>query len=315
MLPPVALIVFNRPDLVKKQIENLQRTAIKQLFIIADGPRAINDDDKRCREVRQIIDNVNWRCDVNKSYAESNMGCANRIVSGINWVFTMVDRAVILEDDCLAHPSMFEFCGELLERYRDQDKVMHICGTQPFKKYNFRHSYLFSQNISCWGWATWARAWSRNELKINISIEEENEILRRFLLGNPAAVEHWQKELGMTKRKELDSWDYPWQLSIWRHNGLSIFPMKNLISNIGFRNDSTHTKEGGSKWANISTDKMNFPLTHPPDIERDISFDKLFIREVFTNESSNKITNSIICWIRKAIKFFSKKCSYCKRHK
>ena len=137
MLPPVALIVFNRPDLVKKQVENLQRTAIKQLFIIADGPRAINDDDKRCREVRQIIDNVNWRCDVNKSYAESNMGCANRIVSGINWVFTMVDRAVILEDDCLAHPSMFEFCGELLERYRDQDKVMHICGTQPFKKYNF----------------------------------------------------------------------------------------------------------------------------------------------------------------------------------
>jgi hypothetical protein len=285
-LPPIALIIFNRPDLAARQVELLSRLDLTMLFVIADGPRPGRGEAERCAEARRVIDEHPWSFPVARHYAPENLGCARRIVSGIDWVFRQVDRAVILEDDCLAHPSFFRFAGELLEKYAADDRVMHICGTQPLAFESRAASYWFSHHVSCWGWASWARAWTRMDLEMRIPAGRRRELLQRFLFHNGRAVDLWDQALEKTRRKELDAWDYPWQLSIWRCGGLSVFPCWNLVSNIGFRDDATHTKDHASRWAQLPVREMETPLRHPAVVASDERFDRMFVDEVFSREGA-----------------------------
>jgi len=276
-MTPVALIIFNRPDLVQRQCEILRALPLEQLYVIADGPREGTDDYENCHAARAIIDSIDWTFDVQKNYAERNMGCANRIVSGLDWVFSKVDRAIILEDDCLAHHGFFPFCEELLERYEYDDEIMHISGTNPLLEFNEPFSYRFSHHASCWGWATWARAWSNNDVKMNLPKRHIRRLLKQYMQGNRVAIDFWMAEIDSTRRGVLDAWDYPWQLSIWRHGGSSIVPNRNLISNAGFRSDATHTKNESAYYANMPIQEMEFPLRHPPDKNYGYQFDARFI--------------------------------------
>ena len=276
-MSPVVLIIFNRPDLVERQCERLRTLPLEQLFVIADGPREGTDDHEKCAAARAIIDSTEWPCDVQRNYADKNIGCAKRIVSGLDWVFSKVDRAIILEDDCLAHHSFFPFCEELLARYEHDDKIMQICGTNSLLKIDDPYSYRFSHHVFCWGWATWARAWSCNDLSMSLTKRELRSLLKRFMQGNRIAIDFWTEEVDKTRRGKLDAWDYPWQLSIWRHGGSSILPNRNLISNAGFRDDATHTKNKDSHYANLPLQEMEFPLRYPPDKNYGYQYDIRFI--------------------------------------
>lgn len=262
-MPPVALIIFNRPDLVERQCERLRTLPLEKLFVIADGPRAGTDDHKKCEAARAIIESTEWPCAVHTNYADNNMGCAKRIVSGLDWVFSRVDRAIILEDDCLAHPSFFQFCEELLARYEHDDNIMQICGTNPLLNIDDPYSYRFSHHVMCWGWATWTRAWSCNDLAMSLPRKDIRSLLRRFMQGNRVAIDFWTMVIDKTRRGQLDAWDYPWQLSVWRHGGSSILPNCNLVMNAGFRSDATHTKNANAPLANLPHQEMTFPLKHP----------------------------------------------------
>lgn len=278
-MSPVALIIFNRPDLVERQCERLRALPLEQLFVIADGPREGTDDQGKCEAARAVIDATDWPCDVQKNYADKNMGCANRIVSGLDWVFSKVDRAIILEDDCLADPGFMRFCEELLARYEHDDDVMQICGTNPLLTIDDPYSYRFSHHVMCWGWATWARAWSCNDVTMNLPEKEIKSLLNRFMQGNRVAIDFWLMVIGKTRRGELDAWDYPWQLSIWRHGGLAILPNQNLVMNAGFRGDATHTKNSEAAMANLPIEAMDFPLRHPPDRHYGYQYDIQFIEQ------------------------------------
>ena len=278
-MSPVVLIIFNRPDLVERQCERLLAMDLDQLFVVADGPRPGTDDADKCKAARDIIDAAAWTCSVQKNYADANMGCANRIVSGLDWVFSLVDRAIILEDDCLAHADFMSYCDELLERYADNELVMQICGTNPLADIQYPYSYRFSNHIMCWGWATWARDWSCNDVSMSLPEADIDAMLERYMQGNRTAIEHWRMVIGKTRRGELDAWDYPWQLSVWRHGGIAALPNQNLVSNAGFRADATHTRNSRARLANLPVHDLDFPLQHPPDTHYGFQYDIRFIEQ------------------------------------
>ncbi|HMJ63979.1 MAG TPA: glycosyltransferase family 2 protein, partial [Candidatus Binatia bacterium] len=227
---PVVLIVFNRPDLTIRVWETIRAAKPGRLFVIADGPR--NPDERaKCDETRRIIENVDWQCDLRRDYSENNLGCRNRIASGLDWVFSQVNDAIILEDDCVPSPTFFGFCTELLDHYRDNQRVMHVCGSNfiprpPMTSY----SYYFSKYANVWGWATWARAWRHMDLEMK-RWQEFVKNGSKAMFPDARERRHWIRKLNpFFTRERTDSWAYPWQFAVWASAGLCVAPVANLVS-------------------------------------------------------------------------------------
>jgi hypothetical protein len=164
----VALIIFNRTDTTKKVFEVLRQVKPAKLLVIADAPRHNYPDDiEKCAATRQIIEQVDWNCQVIKNYSEKNLGNKLRISTGLNWVFEQVEQAIILEDDCLPHPSFLPFCEDLLDKYQDDQRIMTRSGNNfQFGRKRTEYSYYFSRYTLIWGWATWRRAWQHYDAEM-----------------------------------------------------------------------------------------------------------------------------------------------------
>lgn len=265
----VAFIIFNRPETTEKVFEAIRQAKPKKLFIIADGPRSNKPgEDKKCLETRVITNNIDWDCDVYRNYSENNLGCRKRVSSGIDWLFENVEEAIILEDDCLPHPSFFKYCQELLAYYRDNEKVMMISGDSLIDKTKLpKTSYYFSKYTHIWGWATWKRAWQYYDVNMKewVSINK-NDFLRNFTTSK-AAVNYWKFLFDETYEGIINTWDYQWSFCCMLKNGLIIIPTVNLISNIGFGIDSTHTKDFRGIGSQVQLEEIKFPLKHPEKVE------------------------------------------------
>ena len=263
---PVIFLVFNRPDTTKKVFEVIRQVKPKKLLFVADGLRSDKlGEAEKCAEVRAIIDTVDWDCEVLKNYSEVNLGCRKRVSSGLDWAFNLVEEAIILEDDCLPDLSFFQFCQELLERYRDDKRVMAISGDNfQFGRKRTEYSYYFSIYNHCWGWATWRRAWQYYDMEMKLWEKAKQENWLKNVLRNPSARRYWRNKFEATYHNYIDSWAYRWTLSCWLQHGLTILPHVNLVSNMGFDISSTHTKSYKSPFANIPREAMKFPLKHPP---------------------------------------------------
>jgi hypothetical protein len=282
MKTPVALIVFNRPDCAARILGAIAKAKPEKLFVIADGPRPDSPEDvEKCAQTRALLSRVDWDCEVLRDFSEVNLGCRMRPVTGIGRLFEQVEEAVILEDDCLPHPSFFQYCEELLERYRDDQRVMMIGGTNFLTRWKTAHqSYYFSRFGGTWGWATWRRAWRLNDhqMKIWPAVLESGALEEMF--PNPRHAAYWKEIFQSVYDGRLpDAWDYQWLLACWMNSGYRIFPEVNLISNIGFRPDATHTF-GESPFANMPAAPISFPLKHPEMMVRSARADEL-IQEKF----------------------------------
>lgn len=279
---PVVFIVFNRPETTQQVIDAIRLAQPSKLFIIADGPREDNREDiEKVTLVRSIIDQVNWPCDVSANYAEVNLGCKKRVSSGLNWVFAQVERAIILEDDCLPHPSFFRFCEEMLAKYSKDEKIMHISGDNfQFGRRYGGGSYYFSRYAHVWGWATWKRAWQNYDVDLKRWLfSDKKKILRDFSSFRERYF--WRKTLDNVMAGKIDTWDFQWAFTCMERGALAIIPNVNLVSNIGFGADATHT-ENVSRFSKIPTEPMEFPLVHPESIARnriaDSNTSKLFFQ-------------------------------------
>ncbi len=241
---PVAFIVFNRPHTTKRVFEVIRSAKPPILLVIADGPRNNRQGEiDKCQAVRDIIDTVDWPCRVLKNFSDINLGCRRRVSSGITWVFDHVEDAIILEDDCLPDPSFFYFCQEMLERYKNDPRIMHICGCNFQDGYiHGDGSYYFSKFSHIWGWASWRRAWRHYDVAMTSfpSFKEQGQIQNIF--PNKNTHKDWLSKLQAVYSGEIDTWDLQWMYTVWIQNGLSIIPNVNMISNIGFGPDATHTK-------------------------------------------------------------------------
>jgi hypothetical protein len=224
--------------------------------------------------VRALCEQVDWECDVLTNYSDVNLGCRRRVASGLDWVFEQVDRAIILEDDCLPHPSFFPFCEELLVRYRDDERIAMIGGTnlQPRGR-PLRDSYYFSRYPHIWGWASWQRAWKSYDIDMAAWSRIDPDWMLASILGERRAVEFWKRNFDTACKGMVDTWDYQWVFACWAQSRLSILPRVNLISNIGFHADATHTVVD-SPFANLPRETLPFPLRHPPVVVRDAAADQ-----------------------------------------
>jgi hypothetical protein len=290
MRAPVALIIFNRPDVTSRVAETVAKARPSRVFVVADGPRPDRPGEaEKCTATRAVIERIDWPCEVVKRYSEVNLGCGRGPASGIGWVFEQTDRAIILEDDCLPHPTFFRYCDDLLELYGDDDTIMQIAGS------NFQHdhkrgdaSYFFSCFKICWGWATWRRAWKHMDMSMKLWPELRDTSWLINLVGNAEAAQYWAVKFEDAWRAggAIDYWDYQWLFATWVQNGLCTMPNVNLISNIGFSEDATHTTWKESKWANLPLEEMQFPLQHPSRILPDKEADDFFVQEVLLARGS-----------------------------
>lgn len=266
---PVALLIFKRPDTTRKVLDVIRQVKPRKLLVIADGPRPDREGEAElCEATRAVIDTVDWDCEVLKNYSEQNLGCKYRPSSGISWVFEQVEEAIILEDDCLPNISFFRFCDELLERYRYDDRVFQISGSnygcnRQLNSAAFEYSYVFSRNLLCWGWASWRRAWKHFDVDMRLWPKVRDQRLLDDILGDPHAVQNWEKTFQFVYDKNLDCWDFQWIFSCWLQNGLSILPSVNLISNIGDGEGATHDMSANSSFMKMDLDHLEFPLKHP----------------------------------------------------
>jgi hypothetical protein len=300
---PVALIIFNRPETTEKVFAAIRRAKPQRLLVVADGPRSSRAGEKaKCDAARSIIDRVDWDCEVFKNYSAVNLGCKKRVSSGLDWVFQTVEEAIILEDDCLPHPSFFRYCQELLEKYRYDQRIMLVSGDNyQFSRNETEFSYYFSRFNHIWGWASWRRAWEKYDVHMTSwPIARENNLLED-VLGKKTYVKYWSDIFDKVYNGAIDTWDYQWTFACWLNRGLSILPSINLISNIGFGSDSTHNS-GVNQFSYMSVDEMIFPLRHPPLIIRDIEADDYSQKKLFSYSFIQKLAFIVPRPVKKQIK-------------
>ncbi len=269
MRTPVALFIFSRPSVTRRVAETIARAKPPQLLVVADGPRKDRPGEEQlCRETREVIGRIAWECDVHTEYSDINLGCKHRLASGLDWVFSRVTEAIIIEDDCLPEPSFFPFCDELLERYREDERVHMISGTNLlFGKKFGDPSYYFSRFYHIWGWATWARAWKHFDVEMRRWPQlRETDWVERYLPTRPMAqlARYFFDE---THAGRVDTWDYQWVLASWLQNALAIVPATNLVSNIGYGVGATHTEYESELLGRLKTSAVKFPLVHPTSVK------------------------------------------------
>ncbi|WP_010271037.1 methyltransferase FkbM [Paenibacillus senegalensis] len=262
---PVALFIFKRPEITELVFNRIREARPARLLVIADGPRPdYPGEAELCEATRRIVDRVDWPCQVAKLFSPVNMGLNARLVSGLNWVFSQVEEAIILEDDCLPHPSFFRFCAELLDKYREDERIMMISGNNFQDQRRLGSSYYFSRIFHIWGWATWRRAWHHYD----DSLRMWPEFGGRGWISSVTPDVNAQRFFSKMFQDHLDgkhvlSWDYRWNLSCWLQNGLSIMPNVNLVTNVGFGQSSTYAHDSDSGLSNLPVGEIGFPLTHP----------------------------------------------------
>ena len=272
---PIAYIVFNRPAHTRKTFEAIRAYRPHHLFIIADGPRKRHPDDKtKCAEVRSIVSDVDWPCKLHFNFSDENLGCGYRVSSGLDWVFQSVDRAIVLEDDCLASPEFFVFCDILLDKYRDDPRVWMVNGNsyQPENHWG-DGSYYFSKYQDCWGWATWRRAWKHYDHEMSFLRAWQSSDSWRLCFPTSSERKYFSELFSQALRRKRDVWDYQWDACVLFHGGLAATPNANLVLNIGFDREATHTKNPicSDRWKRTG---LTLPIHHPENVEQNIAADE-----------------------------------------
>ncbi len=277
---PVCFCIFNRPDTTERVFAQIRNARPSRLLVVGDGPRADRPGEHELVEqCRQLI-RVDWPCHVETLFAESNLGCARRMASGLTWAFGRSERLIILEDDCLPDPTFFRFCEGLLERYAGQSEVMMISGDNFRRLDDWPASYYFSRWGHIWGWASWRRAWDHYRLDIPDwpGFRDGGGLDR--LLGDRRQSEYWTSVMDTVHRGRIDTWDYSWQLAIFRAGGLVALPNENLVSNIGHDPRATHTTDANCRFARLPVRPLE-SIVHPTRIERHEAADSWTFENLF----------------------------------
>jgi len=298
---PVAFIIFNRLSTTQQVFAEIAKATPPKLLVVADGPRSNRaGEEERCAATRAIIEGVDWECEVLTNYSSVNLGCKNRVASGIDWVFEKVPEAIILEDDCLPDPTFFRFCQEMLERYRDDQRIGMISGDNfQFGRRRNDDSYYFSKYVHVWGWASWRARWAESyDVTMARWPRIRDEGWLGDIVGNRREAAYWHNIFESVYRGDIDTWDYQWLFANWLEGRLSILPAVNMISNVGFDKKATHTIAVDNGLSNLTRNPIGFPLMHPPGVFRNIQADQFSERMLFRIPLMKRVRSKLVGWLR-----------------
>lgn len=242
---PVLLIAFNRPETTQRVVDKLIEVGAENVYIFIDGPRAdLQSDNENVSKVHGIVSSSKWPKEPHCEFLKENLGCRNGVTHAINWFFENETEGIILEDDCLPDLTFFQFCSELLDRYREDQRIGAICGTTHFPLAGESpNSYRYARYPHPWGWATWRRAWLVYDANLETWGDSDGiETLEKVSGGSSLFSIHLSHLINNVKSGRLDSWDYVWFYSFWRAGFLAVSPRVNLVTNIGFGGSATHTR-------------------------------------------------------------------------
>jgi hypothetical protein len=273
---PVVLIIYRRPDTTRQVMDAIRLVAPVRLFIIGDGPNHDRPGEvEQVAEARRVASDVDWDCTVTTDFSEINLGLKKRIAGGLSWVFDQVETAIVLEDDCVPHPSFFFFCRELLDRYADDERIMSICGVNyQFGRNPTPYSYYFSIYNHVSGWATWRRAWNYFDGNLERWPAARDRNALAPLLPSRSAIRYWNRRFQDTYSGKIDSWAYAWTFACWMQNALAVIPARNLVCNIGSGLLAAHSHGRRDPRLHIPAEEMPFPLIHPPAVARHLYADE-----------------------------------------
>lgn len=290
---PVLFLTFNRLDTTKRVLAAIKEVKPSRLYVASDGPRESKSNELEVvNKVRDfILNNIDWDCEIFTLFQKQNLGCGKAVSTALNWFFENEEKGIILEDDCLPSTSFFKFCDELLERYYNDERIMHISGNN-FQDGKIRGngSYYFSRISHIWGWATWRRAWKLYDFEmksLNTFIQTE---MGKSIWYKKKIINYWIKQFKNVAAHKIDTWDYQWNYCLLVNNGLSILPNLNLVENIGFHNEATHTKDIDFTMYKYEID---FPLIHPIIFVPDMKADEYTFRKYYKLSIVKKIRNKL----------------------
>ncbi len=293
MNTPILFLTFNRFETTKKVFNAIRAAKPPKLYISSDGPRSNKPNEEgQVLEVRDYLQrHIDWQCEVKQLFHDRNLGCKHAVYSALKWFFDQEEMGIILEDDCLPNLSFFQYCDELLIKYKDDTHVGMISGRNHLGKYEGnKTSYTFTYGSSIWGWATWRR------IMVSFDVDSpklKDPNLNRLIYNKTKERDESIYFAEMVKESNLgtyNSWDYPWNAYLRIEGMLSITPNNNMIENIGFGEMATHTKSNNSQGDIIAND-LNFPLTHPENITPD--------RKLMALVSPIRYRNKLILYLKR----------------
>lgn len=275
--PPVLFVTFRRPEHTARVFAAIRAARPSRLFVAQDGPRSNHPEDAdACRRTREIATAVDWPCEVKTLFQERNLGVGLGCWMAIRWFFNNVEEGIVLEDDVVPEPSFFPYCASLLDRYRQDTRVMHIAGYNPLLEPVGDASYYFSPFMHCWGWASWRRVARQYDYTMCDWPRFKECGFMRTQFGSRLHRRYFERIYDLYHRGGCNNWDQQWMYMILSRGGLCINPCVNLVRNIGFGEGASFAQNGWSYHAHRTTAAMDMPLRHPdfvlpyPDIGRRI---------------------------------------------
>ena len=293
---PVVLILFNRPDLTAETFAAIRKAQPLNLLVVGDGPRPQRHGEAELvRQTRQVVaDGVDWECQVRTNYSEVNLGCGRRVSSGLAWAFEHHEEIIVLEDDCLPSSDFFRFCETMLERYRHDERVMHVGGTNVRVPKWTHDSAFFTRYPSIWGWASWRRAWKHYDFEMKEWPAFRDGGYLEMLAESEEEARSWRRRFDAVHDGRNDTWDYQWTFACWRRRGLAAMPTHNLVTNLGFREDATHTTSARPTTA-MPTEALG-PLNLPQFVVADRRADRFIADYVFGGIASRGWLGRLRYW-------------------
>lgn len=284
LLTPVLFIAFNRYDSAKRVMEAIRAAKPPRLYFACDGPRNKKEGEK-CRKVRSLVELVDWECELHTRFSDVNQGVMMGESTAMDWFWAAEEEGIVLEDDTYPSQSFFWYCQDLLERYRHDERVWCIMGNNLMTEWEVKGdaSYYFSAHGygAYWGWAGWRRTWAKYDVHMtDWPACRDGGLLNGFFLSK-AEMEEAYKLFEGQYTGSIRSWDYQMDLARLLNRGVTCIPNVNLIRNIGFGAEGTHTVSEKDRRNKKDHSELSFPLNHPKhmlvDHERDLAYFERYI--------------------------------------
>lgn len=278
----ILYVVFNRPEVVRKTFQFIVKQKPKKLFVAADGPRTKKEKIKTDAVRQYILDNINWDCEVKTRFLDKNLGCKEGVSSAVDWFFNNVKKGIILEDDCVPSKSFFRFSEEMLDKYEKNPKVVSINGYNFIGKLNIKDSYYFSKYFNPIGWASWRNRWFAQDKTMKDYLNDKKTGKFKKIFKNPLERIWVRKAFRDGLQGKIGAWDHSFGYLHFKNKGLCIKPKVNLIENIGFMKDSTHTSGNfiDNRFYCLKKFELKFPLKHPKEVKINSTDSRKFFNKI-----------------------------------